>query len=35
MFEVHQVKVHIWDRKMFTTVKERRYRWGWYLQYYI
>jgi len=33
MFEVHQVKVHIWDPKMFTTLWERGYSWGWYLQY--
>jgi len=26
MFEVHQVKVHIWDPKMFTTVRERGYK---------
>jgi len=25
MFEVHQVKVHIWNPKMFTTVRERGY----------
>jgi len=25
MFEVHEVKVHIWDPKRFTTVRERGY----------
>jgi len=26
---------HFWDPKMFTTVRERGYKWGWYLQYYM
>jgi len=28
-FEVHQVQVHIWDPKMFTTVWERGYKWSY------
>jgi hypothetical protein len=27
--------VHFWDPKMFITVGECGYKWGWYLQYYI
>jgi len=30
MFAVHQVKVYIWDPKMFTTVRERGWKWGWF-----
>jgi len=26
---------HFWDHKTITTVRERGYKWGWYLQYYI
>jgi len=35
MFEVHQMEVPIWDPKMFTTLWQRVYNWGWCLQYYI
>jgi len=36
MFEVHQVKVHIFGiPKCLQTARERGYKWGWYLQYYI
>jgi hypothetical protein len=26
---------YFWNPKMFTTVRERGYNWGWYLQYYL